>query len=105
MEIILDNYEDICHLVDTSKREFLKPEHSRQKSFYKKALVFDDGKAKVLVSYTTPVVVVIGNTFFKLQCDNRYTTSPTTMRHINEFLIQNGFKRMGVAEWRKVERF
>jgi hypothetical protein len=46
MEIILDNYEDICHLVDTSKREFIKPEHSRQKSFYKKALVFDDGKAK-----------------------------------------------------------
>ena len=105
MELILDNYKDMYNLVSISKREFLKPEHSRQKSFYKKALVFDDGKAKVLVSYTTPVVVVVGNVFFKLQCDNRYTTSQTTMRHINEFLVQNGFERMGVAEWRKVGRF
>ncbi len=105
MELILDNYKNICNLVTISKREFLKPEYSRQKSFYKKALVFDDGKAKVLVSYATPVVVVVGNVFFKLQRDDRYTTSQTTMRHINEFLVQNGFERMGVAEWRKVERF
>ena len=105
MELILDNYTNLRHLVGISKREFLKPEHTPQKSFYKKALVFDDGKAKVLVSYETPVVVVVGNVFFKLQCDDRYTTSPTTMRHIREFLIQNGFERMSVAEWRKVERF
>lgn len=105
MEIILDDYKKMHYLIDTSKREVLKPEHSRQKSFYKKALVFDDGKVKVLVSYMTPVVLVIGNIFFKLQCDDCYTTSRTTMRHINEFLVQNGFERMGVAEWRKVERF
>ena len=105
MELILDNYKDIDYLLGISKREFLKPEHSRQKSFYKKASVFDDGKAKVLISYTTPVVVVVGNVFFKLQRDNRYTTSQTTMRHINKFLVQNGFERMRVAEWRKVERF
>lgn len=105
MELILDDYKHISYVFGISKREFLKPEHSRQKSFYKKALVFDDGKAKVLVSYTTPVVVVVGNVFFKLQCDNCYTTSQTTMRHINEFLVQNGFERMRVAEWRKIERF
>lgn len=105
MELILENYKDMYHLVSVSKREFLKPEHSKQKSFYKKAVVFDDGKAKVLVSYSTPVVVVVGNVFFKLQRDDSYTTSQTTMRHINEFLVQNGFERMRVAEWRKVGRF
>lgn len=105
MELILENYKDMYHLVSVSKREFLKPEHSKQKSFYKKALVFDDGKAKVLVSYSTPVVVVVGNVFFKLQRDDSHTTSQTTMRHINEFLVQNGFERMRVAEWRKIGRF
>ena len=68
----------------------LEPEeYDTRKSFYKKAKVFYDPATddQVLVSYSTEVA--------RLHADDTVTVngwySQTTARHINEFLVQNGF--------------
>jgi hypothetical protein len=72
------------HAQDT---DLLKPEYSRQKSFYKKAKVETDQGNKKLYSYGTLVAeikdgkpIVYG------------TYSQTTLKHIKEFLQQSGHK-------------
>lgn len=65
----------------------LQPVHATQKSFYRKAMVQENEGTLVLTSYET-VVAKIENgiaTVFSLD-------SNTTVRHIKEFLLQNGFK-------------
>lgn len=66
----------------------LKPIHDSRKSFYNKAVVVIKGEVKTLESYQTPVTEIkngkpklIGKVY-----------SATTLRHIKEFLLQNGFK-------------
>lgn len=67
----------------------LMPQYDSRKSFYGKARVSTnpvDG-ALELVSYTTRVADIsegVARVFG--------TYSPTTLRHIKEFLLQNGFK-------------
>lgn len=65
---------------------------SRQ-SFYGKAKVIDEGKNKKLYSYGTLVAEIKNNKpiiYGWFSC--------TTARHINEFLLQNGFNKMSKKE-------
>lgn len=72
------------HAQDT---ELLKPEYSRQKSFYKKAKVETDQGQQKLYSYGTLVAEIKNGKPIVYG-----TYSQTTLRHIKEFLAQNGHK-------------
>jgi hypothetical protein len=67
-------------------RKELEVRYATQKSFYGKATMMHQDEKLVLISYST-IVATIENgiaTVFG-------TYSPTTLRHIKEFLKQNGF--------------
>lgn len=72
----------------------LKAINDSRKSFYGKANIMDENGAKNLISYTTKVARIhpegIAEVF------GYY--SPTTARHINEFLQQNGFQKLSKKE-------
>lgn len=107
MEIVVSDYQYIKDVEkDTECFQYLEPSpYVRNQSFYKKARVFKykDGK-EVLVSYDTPVVLWIPEMelMVKLQENDRYTCSSTTMRHIDSFLYWHNKKGMSVGEWRKI---
>lgn len=65
----------------------LKAIYCRQKSFYGKAKVLQNGNSTKLISYKT-IVAEIRNGQAKIF--GWY--SATTTRHIKEFLAQNGFE-------------
>ena len=65
----------------------LKPIYSREKSFYRKAIVEIEDNKKTLYSYNTKVAVIEDNRAIVFN-----TYSATTLRHIKEFLKQNGFE-------------
>lgn len=65
----------------------LKPIYSREKSFYRKAIVEIEGDKKTLYSYNTKVAVIENGNAIVFD-----TYSPTTLRHIKEFLKQNCFE-------------
>lgn len=65
----------------------IQPRFDSRKSFYGKARTYEENGNKVLISYSTKVAeikdgkpIVYG------------TYSSTTLRHIKEFLKQNGYK-------------
>lgn len=76
------NTEDMTKLVE------LEPKFDKRKSFYGKAYVryYDNGDS-VLLSYGTPVADVKNN-----KPSVRMIHSQTTLRHIKEYLKQNGFE-------------
>ncbi len=61
--------------------------HDGRKSFYNKALIIEAEGIKKLQSYETIVCIIKNNKPIVYG-----TYSQTTLRHIKEFLIQNGFK-------------
>ena len=65
----------------------LEPKFDRHKSFYGKATVKAEGDKKHLTSYTTRAATVMSSRAIVYG-----TYSNTTLRHIKEFLLQNGFK-------------
>jgi hypothetical protein len=65
----------------------LAPQYDSRKSFYGKAKVREENGAMILTSYTTDVAKIENG---KAVVYGTY--SPTTLRHIKEFLRQNGFK-------------
>ena len=71
-------------------RKELKPLNTCQKSFYKKAWVIEteDGMIQALISYTSIIAIFNHETEVLTNVDSK--SSPTTMRHYNEFLIQCG---------------
>lgn len=77
-------------------RYFLEPRYDSRQSFYKKAIVTIEGNRKTLVSYSTRVVTIIDN---KVTVHGTY--SPTTLRHIKEFLKQFGFTADSKAQIEK----
>lgn len=86
----------------------LHPWHISQKSFYGKAQVTTtkdgDDMYHVLRSYGTFVVSVYvcsGGTPYVKKLWNGY--SATTMRHINELLMQQGFPKLSARVWRAME--
>lgn len=86
----------------------LKPIHTNQKSFYRKAMVTvshnDDCKYLVLRSYDTDVVMVkigkFGMPYVQRLWDGY---SATTMRHVNELLMQEGLPKLSASALRSME--
>lgn len=86
----------------------LKPQYTNQESFYGKAcvgVVYDgDDSYFILRSYDTNVVSVYissrGTPFVK-KLWNGY--SLTTMRHVNELLMQHGFPKLSARVWCAME--
>lgn len=75
----------------------LTPQHSSQKSFYGKANVRKEfigtGYVYTLTSYTTDVATIFQNGNGDFAKATVYDThSPTTLKHIKEFLKQYGYK-------------
>jgi len=70
-----------------SKKEVLECLNDNCKSFYGKAVVTIGKDKKTLLSYNTEVAYIFDN-----QAIVNNTYSVTTLRHIKEFLKQNGFK-------------
>lgn len=86
----------------------LKPIHTNQKSFYKKAMVtvsyYGDVMYLLLKSYDTNVVMVRiskGGMPHVQRLWGGY--SATTMRHVNELLMQEGFPKLSARAWRAME--
>ena len=86
----------------------LKPFNTNQKSFYGKAKVTvsynGDGMGLVLDSYDTQVVIVKiakGGMPSIMRLWGGY--SATTMRHVNELLMQAGFPKLSARAWRSME--
>ena len=66
----------------------LKVIYGRQKSFYNKANVLIDDSIKTLISYNTKICK-IQDKQPKILVDD---LSNTTLKHLKEFLLQEGFK-------------
>lgn len=87
----------------------LKPIHTNQKSFYRKAMVtvsYYDGDCIYLVlqSYDTNVAMVKVDKFGMPYVQRLWDGySATTMRHVNEFLMQEGFPKLSARAWRAME--
>lgn len=71
----------------------LKSVYSKQNDFYGKANVIVEGGQTKLKSYNTIVAVKEEN---KIKVNGYY--SKTTAIHINEFLLQNGGKKLNKKE-------
>ena len=86
----------------------LKPTRTSQKSFYRKAMVTvsynDNGMYLVLESYDTHVVMIKiakgGMPYVRRLWDGY---SATTMRYVNELLMQEGFPKLSARAWRAME--
>ena len=106
MEICLDEYMELHEVQKASiKKTVHKPLYVRGRSFYGKSYIYTMPNGnEVLVSYTTPVVVwdKESDMVIKLQKNDKYTCSSTTMRHINSFLYWHNKKGMSVGKWRKI---
>ncbi len=84
--------------IDEAPISTLEPEFDSRKSFYKKAIVDErpDG-TKILYSYDTPVAMIKNGEVTLGKMTNRgypfavWNYSQTTLRHVKEFLKQNGF--------------
>lgn len=66
----------------------LSANYDSRASFYGKAKVDEENGNRVLTSYTTKVALITSDGVAKVFG----TYSQTTLRHIKEFLKQNGFK-------------
>lgn len=73
--------------------EYLQSKYDSRKDFYKKAIIKEYNGIIYLQSYNT-IVAKIENG--KAVVNGWY--SQTTSRHINEFLLQNGFEKMNKKE-------
>ena len=86
----------------------LTPLHTNQKSFYGKARVYviEDGRGNyyTLRSFgkvVASVYVVPGNIPYMKRLWDGY--SATTMRHVNELLMQEDFPKLSARAWRAME--
>lgn len=75
----------------------LTPVYDRCKSFCGKARIIEKDGRKILQSYNTEVCAIDAAGNFLRYWGGE---SNTTMRHINEFVRQNGINGGGVAWWR-----
>jgi len=71
----------------------LQARYDSRASFYGKARVVENGEDLELISYQTRVAVIYPATETEPRRARVYGTySATTLRHIKEFLLQNGFE-------------
>lgn len=68
----------------------LVPIHDRVRSFYGKAEVTHTKNGLLLTSYKVPVCII--RDFGQVYLGDKWDCSPTTLRHVKEFLKQNGYK-------------
>ena len=84
------------------EKYYLMPcERQNQKSFGRKAVVevMDDG-TKVLYSYMTKVAKIVRGRYIFRLCDNdKKFSSPTTMRHLVAFCVNNGLEPITKKAW------
>ena len=98
-----DVIEESCELKEEPVYD-MKPEFDSRKSFYGKAEVDErpDG-TKILYSYGTPVCrIKDGKVTLLRKGYLGWASSQTTLRHVKEFLKQNGFKAGSVHELSKM---
>lgn len=79
----------------------LEPQFDSRKSFYGKAKVSIIGEKAILTSYNTEVAEIHFDHFNERNGDKAIVHgdySPTTLRHIKEFLLQYGFKAESKAQ-------
>jgi hypothetical protein len=76
----------------------MTPQYDARQSFYGKARVEDNGNEKTLYSYNTPVAKIADG---KVELLPKWDWSQTTLRHVKEFLRQNGFEANSLAQMRK----
>ena len=104
-----DDIEESCDLKEEPKFD-LAPDYDSRKSFYGKAKVDvrPDG-TQVLYSYGTPVCKIQdGKATLLKRGYLGWASSATTLRHVKEFLRQNGFEAGSINDLRKnypVEQF
>ena len=83
----------------------LKPKFDSRKSFYGKATVDDEGGAKTLYSYNTPVARVTDG---KLELLPKWNYSQTTRRHVADFVrqmdVEDQYLKLKKGESHKNER-
>lgn len=72
-----------------------------QKDYYKKAIVKITDDFIILQSYNTDVIAIDRHTKELVRLWNGW--SKTTSIHINDFLIQNGYKTINKKEWLKMK--
>lgn len=92
--------KEACEL---KEEPYLEPEYDSRQSFYKKAYVDEkaDG-SKVLYSYGTPVCrIKDGKATLLRKGYLGWASSQTTLRHVKEFLKQNGFKADSMKQMAK----
>lgn len=78
----------------------LSPQHDARKSFYGKAkIVTDSDGTQILYSYNSPVVEIKDD---KVVLKPMWDSSATTLRHVKEFLKQNGFEVGSKAQLAKL---
>lgn len=86
----------------TNETEYLlNPQYDARKSFYGKAKVIVRSDRQVLKSYQTEVAEVLNVPHTSCDADRARvfgTYSPTTLRHIKEFLKQHGFRADSKAQ-------
>lgn len=104
---VAEKLEEEDKVIEESATEPLKPIHEPKKSYYGKAhVVTDDDGTKVLISYNTPVCKIDKDGEVTLLHDKRtylgWNSSQTTLRHVREFLMQNGKKVVPLRELPKV---
>jgi hypothetical protein len=75
----------------------MTPQYDNRKSFYNKARVDDNGNEKTLYSYNTPVVKIVDG---QVELLPKWDWSQTTLRHVKEFLKQNGFEATSLSQIR-----
>ena len=71
----------------------LQTQYDSRQSFYGKAKVRNEGNRVILRSYDTDVAYIENG---KAVISGTYST--TTLRHIKEFLKQNGFKAVDIKQ-------
>lgn len=103
-----ESLEECDKKVDEAPVSTLEPEYDSRQSFYGKAHVDDKGNGtKVLYSYNTPVAMIKDGEVTLAKARDRgypflvWRVSPTTLRHVKEFLKQNGFKADSLAQMSK----
>lgn len=73
--------------------KLLQPQYDSRASFYGKAIISNDEDTTYLTSYSTVVAKIVGRVGYpSAKAIVNGTYSVTTLRHIKEFLKQNGFK-------------
>ena len=81
----------------TITRYELEPQFDSRQSFYGKATVTGTNTGLVLRSYGT-IVATIDDETNEVTLLPRWSDSATTLRHVKEFLRQNGFKAESKAQ-------